>query len=113
MVAEAGSASRTVSVAGLKALRILTEVQDPFLGEPRACDLYPIRDSIDETIRRAVSLLDDQAWEEAIELLERVSNAVSTTISMAKLVGQYAETDCSTLAVETATLIRRICGAEL
>ena len=105
VVAEAGSASEQ-SPASLKALRILTEVQDPFLGEPRACDLYPIRDSIDETIRRAVSLLDDQAWEEAIELLERVSNAVSTTIS-GEIGGPVRRDRLLHLAVETATSIRR------
>ena len=66
VVAEAASMAEQ-SQLGLVALRILTEVQNPFIGEPRACDLYSIRGRIDVTIRRAVSLLDDQAWEEAIE----------------------------------------------
>ena len=66
VVAEAAPSDQK-SQSGLEALRILTEVQNPFLGDPRACDLYPINGLIDETIRRVISLLDDQAWEEAIE----------------------------------------------
>ena len=105
VVAEAGSASEQ-SRSGLKALRILTEVQDPFLGKPRACDLYAIHGLIDETIRRAVSLLDDQAWEEAIELLERVSDAVSKTIS-GEIGGPVRRDKLLHLTVETATSTRR------
>ena len=92
---------------GLKALRILTEVEDPFLGEPRACDLYPIHGLIDETIRRAVHLLDDSDWAEALEVLKRVSNAVSTTIR-GELNGPFASDRLLDLVVETATPTRRI-----
>ena len=105
VVAEAGSVSEQ-SRSGLKALRILTEVQNPFLGEPRACDLYPIHGLIDETIRRAVSLLDDQAWEEAIEFLDRVSNAISTTIS-GEMGGPVPRDRLLHLVVDTATSTRR------
>ena len=78
-IAENASADEQ-SRLGLEALRILTEVQDPFLGDPRACDLYPILGLIYGTIRRAASLLDDQAWEEAIGILNRVSAAISTSL---------------------------------
>ena len=104
LIAEVGSPDEQ-SRSGLKALRILTEVQDPFLGELRACDLYPIHGSIDETIRRAVSLLDDQAWEEAIGLLDRVSDAISTTIS-GEIGGPVRRDRLLHLVVETATSTR-------
>lgn len=104
VVAEAAPSGQK-SQSGLEALRILTEVQKPFLGKPRACDLYPIHGLIDETIRRAISLLDDQAWEEAIELLDRVSNAISTTIS-GEMEGPLPRNRLLHLAVETAMATR-------
>ena len=106
VVAEAAPSDQK-SQSGLEALRILTEVQNPFLGDPRACDLYPINGLIDETIRRAISLLDDQAWEEAINLLDRVSAAISTTLFGA-MGGPIARDRLLHLAVETATSERRI-----
>ena len=99
VVAEAAPPGQK-SQSGLEALRILTEVQKPFLGKPRACDLYPIHRLIDETIRRAISLLDDQAWEEAIEVLDRVSNATSTTIS-GEMGGPLPRDSLLHLAIET------------
>ena len=81
---------------GLAAVRILTEVRDPFLGDPRACDLYSIHGLIEETIRRAVSLLDDQDWEEAIEILGGVCDAISTTIRRDRLLHLVVETATST-----------------
>ena len=105
VVAEAASKAEQ-SQLGLAALHILTEVQNPFLGEPRACDLYPIHGLIEETIRRAVSLLDDQAWKEAIELLDRVSDAISTTLH-GEMGGPVRRDRLLHLAVETATSTRR------
>ena len=111
MVAEAASKAKQ-SQSSLVALRILTEVQNPFLGEPRACDLYSIRGLIDVTIRRAVSLLDDQAWEEALELLDRVSDAISTTLS-GEIGGPVPRDRLLHLAVETATTTRRTAAQAL
>ena len=91
----------------LEALRILIEVEDPFLGTPRACDLYFIHGLIDETIRRAVHLLDDSDWVEALEVLKRVSNAVSTTIR-GELGGPFPSDRLLDLVVETATPKRRM-----
>ena len=54
------------SRSSLEALHILTQVQNPFLGDPRACDLYPIHGLIGDTVRRAVSLLDDRGWGEGL-----------------------------------------------
>ena len=100
------------SEAGLKAIRILTEVQDPFLGKPRACDLYQIHELINTTIRRAVSLLDDQSWRVGLELLDRVSKAISTTIS-GEIGGPVPRDGLLHLAVETATPTRRTAAQAL
>lgn len=111
VIAEAASMAEQ-SQLGLAALRILTEVPDPFLGEPRACDLYSISGLIDLTIRRGVSLLDDQAWEKALEVLDRVSDATSTTLS-GEIGGPVPRDRLLHLAVETATATRRTAAQAL
>ena len=100
------------SEAGLKAIRILTEVQDPFLGKPRACDLDQIHALINTTIRRAVSLLDDQSWKVGLELLNRVSKAISTTM-FGEIGGPVPRDGLLHLAVETATATRRTAAQDL
>ena len=110
-IAENASADEQ-SRLGLEALRILTEVQDPFLGDPRACDLYPILGLIYGTIRRAASLLDDQAWEEAIGILNRVSAAISTSL-FGEMGGPMSRDSLLHLAVETATPTRRTAAQNL
>ena len=80
VTAETTSGSQWSQFA-LSALRILTEVQNPFSGNPRACDLYQIHPLILKTIRRAVILLDDSDWKAGIDVLISVSNSISTTIS--------------------------------
>ena len=89
------------SFASLEALRILTEVDDPFAGEPRACDLFPIHGPILATIRRALSLLDNQGWEEALGILGSVSDAMATTVS-GELGGPLPKDSLLQIAVETA-----------
>ena len=103
--AEVEAADRQSSAA-LRALRILTEVREPFLGEPRACDLYPIHGLIHTTIERAVALLDDRAWREGLDCLHRVCDAISTTID-GELGGPVRRDRLLHLAVETATPARR------
>ncbi len=104
VIAETASADEQ-SRHGLEALRILSEVQDPFQGEPRACDLYRIHGVINVTIRRAVSLLDDQAWGEALVILNGVSVAISTTL-FGEMGGPISRDSLLYLAVETATPTR-------
>ena len=89
------------SQAGLKALRILTEVTNPFLGDPRACDLYSIRALIRQTIWRAVHLLDDEVWKEGIELLNCVSDATTTSLQ-GEMGGPLPRDELLELAVDTA-----------
>ena len=104
-IAEATSAEEQ-SRSGLDALRILTEVTNPFLGEPRACDLYPIHGRIEESIRRAMSLLNDQDWDEALGILDRVSSSISTTIS-GEMGGPLSRDRLLHIAVDTATSTRQ------
>ena len=89
------------SEAVLDALRILTEVQDPFLGEPRACDLYAIHGQIRDTIQRAVRLLDDHAWKKGIELLNSVSNATTTSFR-GEMTGPLPRDELLHIVVDTA-----------
>ncbi|MCY4673284.1 MAG: ATP-binding protein [Bacteroidetes bacterium] len=72
--AEAASNSKK-SHLSLAALRILTTSQKPLPDKPRVVDLFPIRFVIYDTFKRAVDLLDDQAWKEGISLLIRVCDA--------------------------------------
>jgi hypothetical protein len=90
------------SPESLKALRVLTEVDSPFLGDPRACDLYPIHDRILATIERAVLLIDDESRHEAFRMLDAASSAISVTIS-GELGGPLPRDSLLRLAVETAT----------
>ena len=76
--AEAAAADRPG--LALEALSHLESDLDPFVGEPRACDLFKIHHTIRHTIRRAVALTGEK-WTEAIRLLSRVSNAVTVTLS--------------------------------
>ena len=64
----------------LEALRCLTGDLRPFTGKPRACDLYPIRGEIAETIRRAVALLDDHTWADGISVLQEVTENVGVSL---------------------------------
>ena len=111
LIAEAASPNER-SRSGLEAIRILTEVEDPFLGAPRACDLYHIHSLIDETIRRAVHLLDDSDWAEALGVLSSVSDAIAATIH-GELGGPFPPDRLLDLIVETATPTRRTAARRL
>ena len=95
--------SRSDSV--LQALRILTEVQDPFRGNPRACDLYSIEGLIQMTMERAVTLLDDRTWAEGLACLHSVCDAISTTID-GEIGGPIRRDNLLHLTVRTATPAR-------
>lgn len=110
--AEAAEEPRRSDMA-LSAIRLLNLATDPFAGKPRACDLYPVRKQVRETIRRAVDLLDDEAWHEALDILSAMSDAISTTIH-GELGGPFAADDLLHLAVETgATPTRHAAAADL
>jgi hypothetical protein len=65
----------------IDAMRLLTEESNPFVGDPRACDLYRLHGVIASTIRRALSLIGTDEWRSALDVLADVSNRVSTTMS--------------------------------
>ena len=51
----------------------------PFVGTPRACDLYFIHGIIHETIARGLRLLcENEAWKEALTHLENISRGTTT-----------------------------------
>ena len=66
--------------AALNALKLLTGDLRPFIGDPRACDLYRLQGVISSTIRRALTLVTDALWSEATQILVRVCDEISTTI---------------------------------
>lgn len=65
----------------LDSLRILEKESNPFRGKPRATDLYSAHETIADTITRALRLVSPEQWEEALEILGRVSHT-TTTIAM-------------------------------
>ena len=93
------------STASLRAIGMLAEVDNPFLGDPRACDLYSIHGLIGQTIWRAVGLLSNDQWKDALDVLDRVSSAMSTTIH-GELGGPLARDDLLDLVVGTANAAR-------
>ncbi len=109
--AEAAPASDQTRLS-LAALQLLTEDLNPFSGDPRACDLYPIHGVIDATIRRAVALLSDEDWGEALCLLDDVSGSITTTLS-GELGGPIPRDRLLRLAVETATSTRHAAAEAL
>lgn len=68
------------SPEALKALELLTGDLRPFVGDPRACDLYRLHALIASTLRRALSLLDDSSWSAGVNTLVRVCDETSTTL---------------------------------
>lgn len=65
-----------------RALELLTADLNPFAGEPRACDLYAIHGLIQDRVQRAISrIADPDAWERAIGVVRKVSDAVTTTLT--------------------------------
>ena len=69
------------SQSALDALRPLTEVTDPFAGDPRACDLFALEGIIRSTLRRILRLVNDASWSEAIDLIRTTSNQMTVTLS--------------------------------
>jgi len=78
---------------------------DPFAGDPRACDLYELHTLIGDTIRRAVTLLDDMAWEAGLQNLTEISGAITTTLR-GELGGPLPPDELLEIAVSTATPAR-------
>jgi hypothetical protein len=62
----------------------LAELADhtaPFVGRPRACDLYSIHDLCAESFRRAAALIADDQWAAASRTLVAIADETTTTLS--------------------------------
>jgi hypothetical protein len=54
----------------------------PFSGDPRACDLWPVRNLIEESLARGLSLLrSPESFAEVLPLLSRVARDTSSSLS--------------------------------
>ncbi len=61
------------------AIRELAADTRPFVGKPRACDLYWVHSLVHETISRALRLLRSlEAWQEALKHLAEISRGTTT-----------------------------------
>ncbi len=78
-VAEAATKDQRSPLA-LEALELLTEDVRPFVGDPRACDLYRLHPIIGQTITDALGLLVDDKWDEGLRLIKSVSDSITTTM---------------------------------
>lgn len=108
--AESTSAGRRSGLA-VKAIGLLTEDLRPFVGNPRACDLYAIHPLVEGTVRRAVVLVSDDDWPQAWEALTHVSQKISTTLR-GELGGPLPTDVLLSVAVEHATPTRRASADE-
>lgn len=93
------------SAQAIEALRILTEVSDPFAGKPRACDLYGIHDIIDATLSRILRLVDDASWPTAVSLIRTTSQQMSVTI-WGELGGPVPSDKVAELIIDNTTVDR-------
>lgn len=104
-IAEASQTDKK-SYLSLTAIEILAEVDNPFLGDPRACDLYPIHGLIYQSVMRAITLMDNHTWEKAIEILEQVSASICTTL-FGEQGGPLSRESMLHLAVNTSNYTRK------
>ncbi|MEX5710573.1 AAA family ATPase [Parafrankia sp. FMc6] len=88
------------------ALRLLTRDLHPFAGRPRACDLFPIHQQIEDTVRRAVALLDDETWPVGLAILRQVSEGVGVSMR-GQDAGPITPDFLLTLAIDGATTAAR------
>ncbi|MEU3597135.1 ATP-binding protein [Streptomyces sp. NPDC006798] len=95
----------------IEALGLLTANLSPFAGEPRACDLYSIHPLIEESVRRAATLVSDQDWPQAWKTLIHVSRRISVSLR-GEMGGPLPVDTLLTIAVEHTTPGRRAGVAE-
>jgi hypothetical protein len=77
--AQSGEHPDNAEAAVLRELGYLAEETNPFLGTPRACDLYQIREVVHSTFERAMRLLHGPAsWELALKHLRVISRCTTT-----------------------------------
>ena len=59
----------------------LADYTAPFVGRPRACDLYSIHDLCEESFRRAAALVAADRWSAALGPLIGIADETTTTLS--------------------------------
>lgn len=64
----------------LSALELLQTEQNPFVGTPRACDLYELTRTIHDTLDRVLRLVSDDDWERALAVLRTISEQTTTSM---------------------------------
>jgi hypothetical protein len=89
----------------INALKLLTDDLRPFVGDPRACDLYRLQSVIVSTLRRAIRLVSDALWPDATHILLRVSDETSTTL-FGEMGGPLARDTLLDLLVSTSNSSR-------
>ena len=93
------------SPLALQAIHLLAGDLNPFSGDPRACDLLEHHALIVDTIRRAVTLLNDTDWKVGLQKLTEISEAITTAFQGA-LGGPLPPNVLLEIAVSTATHAR-------
>jgi len=85
--------SKTKCSSGIReAFDILIYTTEPFLGEPRTCDLYYARDFIYQSLNGGLGLVQGRDdWKYVLGILEKVSN--ETTTSFQKSLGGPLSTE--------------------
>lgn len=67
------------SKGAVEALEALGADTSPFVGQPRAVDLYNLHGVIEWTLRRALRWIDDSHWPSAIHALRILTDGLSVT----------------------------------
>jgi len=90
---EAAKRAGQTSPGILSAFKELIGDVRPFVGNPRASDLYSIRELIHETLEWGLSLLDAEAeWAEALDDLRTVLDGTSVTLQRGPMGPLFIET---------------------
>ncbi|EWM13759.1 ATP-binding protein [Kutzneria sp. 744] len=110
---QAESAEADRGQLAFAAVGLLAGDLEPFTGRPPACDLYPIRERITSSLRRAIALLDDDRWPAALRILRQVSEGVGVSMR-GQDAGPITPDSLLTLAIAaTTTQGRRAATQEL
>jgi len=106
------SSEADASSGAICALNELKGDLRPFVGKPRACDLYQIHEVIASTIRRAISIVNDRDWADAVRILQAVSNGIGVTLN-GEMAGPLPKDLLLELIVSATNAVRRSTSATL
>ncbi|MGF9977315.1 AAA family ATPase [Viridibacillus arvi] len=95
----------------IKAFRLMENEESPFLGEPRACDLYSIESLIFISFMEAIKYVKSaNGWRNLVSILENISRKTTTylmgspsgplvSIDLMKILSRFADEDNSKEAI--------------